>query len=514
MEFIIAETAPFVVWRYIVKNRMFTVLLLAALVLLGTPGAPRAEYPDKPIVIIVHAKPGGAIDLTARMVSKVARKYTDAPLVIENRFGGSGAVAMRAILGNEADGYHLLAFPATFISTVKVTRSKISMDSFRFLACMVEAPEALITNRHSSVVTIEDIVADAKARNGRQIWVGPGVGSLDHLMAVKTWDKLGISATWLPYDGGGEAVAALMGGHGTVYVGNPEDVRGRPDLSIAAVSSKERIQRYPDTPTLCESGCNLPNEIMWRGFAVHKDTPDEICQWLTNLLQKISTDPEWEEFVAFNSAENVFFERDEFTSLVNRDSQESVKYLKMANIIAGEPDKQARQKRTLGWLMIPLVFLGLFLTVKFGRKKMTGQTGIAAFTLSLALLFLFYAFSFPPPGNEQKVGAASIPTIWAMVLAVFSLLQIISGFRKPQQNSRGRIGLVLTIIVLMTLFVFLMPLAGFFPAMLILLLGGIYAMDYRRHITTGLLAAGMIAFCWFIFIKTLGLPLPMGSFFG
>ncbi len=494
--------------------RSMSAFLAMAILLACLPSAARCEYPDKPIIIIVHAKPGGAIDLTARMISKIARSYTKTPLVIENRYGGSGAVAMRAVIGKEPVGYHVLAFPATFISTVKVTRSKIGMDDYRFLACMVEAPEALITNRHSDVVTIEDIIRDAKEKNGQQIWVGPGVGSLDHLMAVKTWDKLGISATWLPYDGGGEAVAALMGGHGTVYVGNPEDVRGRPDLNIAAVSSRERLVRFPDTPTLLESGCDLPNEIMWRGFAVHKDTPDEICNWLTELLRKVSTDPEWEEFVSFNSAKKVFYERDEFTALVNRDSRESLKYLMMANIIAGEPDQQAKQKRLAGWVSIPAVFLILFLIIRFGHKKLTGQTSIAAMTLALALLFLFYAFSFPPPASGQKVGAASIPIIWALVLIIFSILQIIGGIKNPENNSRGRIRLVLVMIVLMTLFVTIMPIAGFFPSMLILLIGGVYAMGYRTHITVGLLAVGMVAFCWFIFIKTLGLPLPMGNFFG
>ena len=161
-----------------------------------------------------------------------------------------------------------------------------------------------------------------------------------------------------------------------------------------------------------------------------------------------------------------------------------------------------------------MVFLGLFLIIKFGRKKLTGQTAIATFTLALALLFLFYAFSFPPPGNEQKVGAASIPIIWALVLIAFSIMQIIGGIIHPQENARGRIKLVLIIIVLMFLFVALLPVAGFFPSMLVLLTGGIYAMGYRRHTNVGLLTAGMIAFCWFIFIKTLGLPLPMGSFFG
>ncbi len=495
-------------------KKLLLLLLFVLGLSAGVSGTAQAEYPDKPIVIVVHSKPGGAIDLTARMVSKIARNYTDVPLVIENRYGGSGAVAMRAILGKEPTGYHVLAFPATFISTVKVTRSSIDMADYRFLACMVEAPEALITNRHSDVVSIEDIVRDAKAKDGQQIWVGPGVGSLDHLMAIKTWDKLGITATWLPYDGGGEAVAALLGGHGIVYVGNPEDVRGRPDLNIAAVSAPERLTRYPEVPTLVQSGCDLPNEIMWRGFAVHKDTPEKISQWLVDLLKKVSTDPEWKEFVKFNSAENVFYEEDEFRALVERDSRESIKYLRMANIIAGEPDEMAQRKRLLGWLMVPLVFLILFLVVKFGRRKMTGQVSIAATTLALALLFLLYAFSFPPPGNGQSVGAASIPIIWALVLIIFSLMQIVGSLNKPQENSRGKIRLVLSVCVLMILFVGLLPIFGFFPSTLILLVGGIYAMGYRKHITVGLLTVGMMVFCWLIFIKTLGLPLPMGSFFG
>ncbi len=80
-------------------------LVTAIAAMLIAPATARAAYPDRPISIIVHTKPGGAIDLTARVVAKVARNYTDVPLVIENRYGGSGAVAMRAVLGKRPDGY-------------------------------------------------------------------------------------------------------------------------------------------------------------------------------------------------------------------------------------------------------------------------------------------------------------------------------------------------------------------------------------------------------------------------
>ena len=97
---------------------------------------------------------------------------------------------------------------------------------------------------------------------------------------------------------------------------------------------------------------------------------------------------------------------------------------------------------------------------------------------------------------------------------IFSLAQVSGAVRNPQDNSRGRIGLVLQVSVLMTLFVVLMPIIGFFLSAVILLVGGIYAMGYRRHLTVGLLTVGMLLFCWFVFVKTLGLPLPSGNLFG
>ncbi|PID81768.1 hypothetical protein CSA17_01290 [bacterium DOLJORAL78_65_58] len=504
-----AATSARFIWR-LMRRFVFFLILMS---ILATAGGLRAEYPDRPIVIIVHAKPGGAIDLTARMVAKVARNYTTTPLVVENRYGGSGAAAMRAVMGSKPDGYQMLAFPATFISTVQVTRSKIGMDDFRFLACLIEAPEALITNRNSDVVSLEDIVRDAREKAGRQLWVGPGVGSLDHLMAVKTWDALGIQAIWMPYDGGGEAIASLLGGHGTVYVGNPEDVRGRPDLNIAAVSAQRRLELFPDVPTLPEKGYDLPAEIMWRGFAVHKDTPEPICRWLTELLRNVSNDPEWQSFVTKNSASSVFYAGDRFNSLVARDSEQSLRYLKVANIITGEPDKAARRLQQAGLISVPLILLGLFGGVRLRRGTLTGQTVIAGVSLSLASLFFFYALGFPPPTVGQSVGAGTIPIIWALVLGLFSLVQIVSGLRHPQENSRGQVGKVLIIAVLLMVFVFLLPRAGFFPATVVLLVGGIYTMGYRNHLKTALLVMGVLLFCWLVFVQTLGLPLPMPGLF-
>ncbi len=473
----------------------------------------RAAYPDRPISFIVHTKPGGAIDLTARVVAKVARSYTDVPFVVENRYGGSGAVAMRAVLGGEPDGYMVLAAPATFVSTVQITQSNFGMDDFYFLACLTEAPEALITNRNSDVVTLEDIVADARAKGGRQIWVGPGVGSLDHLMAIKTWDKIGINATWVPYDGGGAAVAALLGAHGVVYVGNPEDVKGRPDLHIAAVSARERLERFPDTPTLLEAGYDLPGEIMWRGFAVRQGTPPDVIAFLEDLLYKVSQDEEWLAFVEANSAKAVFYGHEEFTALVNRDSEDSVKYLRMAKILATDEDAGARRIRILSWLMIPAIAALIAIVLGVRRRRPTGVLVVAGLSLGVAVMFFVRAWGFPPPTPGQNVGPATIPLIWSALLAVFAAITVRADLFDHKEVKHGRVKLVLVIIVLMGIFVAMLPRVGFFVATVVLLAGGIYAIGYRRHLVVVAVTVAVLAFCYLVFIRILGLPLPTGSLF-
>jgi O-antigen/teichoic acid export membrane protein len=138
---------------------------------------------------------------------------------------------------------------------------------------------------------------------------------------------------------------------------------------------------------------------------------------------------------------------------------------------------------------------------------------IASACLALAVMFFVLAWSFPPPTPGQSVGAATIPMIWAGVLAVFAAMQIGDDLRHRQDVKRGRVRLVLGMIVLMVIFVTLLPRVGFFAASLVLLVGGIYAMGYRRHAVVAMVTVSMLAFCYFVFIRTLGLPLPSGEWF-
>ncbi len=319
------------------RVRMLSVALAALLVLFFALGvAAKDEFPAKPIRIINYVAPGGVMDVTTRKFVDVAAKYTKAVFVVENRTGAGGLIGMDYVLSQPADGYTV--FAPTMSVAIQVVSTSSNVDKyiwgFEWTSMLMRDPECIISNIKLPINTWPDIVKDAKAKGGRQIWVGPSTGGNDHLMAMKVWDKAGISAMWIPFESGPAAMVALMGGQGVAYVGNPVDTAGRPDLKVCAVSSATRLKQYPDAPTFRELGlAGLDDESMWRGFAVKKGTPPEAVKWLQDLVEKVAKDPEWKNFFEEQGIEVVAYRTDEFTKHVKTNLEDAQRYFKQFGII-------------------------------------------------------------------------------------------------------------------------------------------------------------------------------------
>ncbi|GAK56500.1 uncharacterized protein UPF0065 [Candidatus Vecturithrix granuli] len=293
-----------------------------------------AKFPEKPITFMIYTAPGGLADITARKLIDVAANHTDATFVALNNPGAGGLVAMKAILQAKPDGYTILLVTQSNIEKVVTTKDAVKLEDFIWLAMLVSEAECIITSTAQEVNTWEQLVADAKAKEGKQVWVGPAAGGRDHVMAMKTWEKAGIQAKWVPFESGGQAMAAVLGGHGVAYVGNPSDILGKPDLKIAALSRETRLEQFPDAPTFKELGVEgLDNEIMWRGIAVHKDTDPEALQFYSELFQKITQDPEWIKFVGAGGADAVYYGPEKFLEIVKENEQESIAYLKKLGLL-------------------------------------------------------------------------------------------------------------------------------------------------------------------------------------
>jgi len=304
-------------------KKRYVALLVVVSFLVVLPQTALAKFPTKPIKLIVYTKPGGAIDVFSRKFTGIAAKYTDATFVVINKAGAGGVVAMKDVLASRADGYKLMAVTRSNIGKIISTGGEIDTNDLSWLAMMVSDPEAIITNVNQDINTWEQLVADAKAKKGNQIWVGPAKGGNDHIMAMKTWKAAGIKAKWIPYASGGKAMAALMGNHGVAYVGNPQDVLGRPDLKVAIIASPERLGgQFANVPTFKEKGIKgLDLEIMWRGFMVKKGSPKEAVDFYIDLFDKMNKDPDWQAYIKRGGANPVFYGEAKFTEIVNKDKK-------------------------------------------------------------------------------------------------------------------------------------------------------------------------------------------------
>lgn len=310
-------------------------LIITIVLIAVSSSAVMAQFPNKPIRLIVYTKPGGAIDVFSRKFEAIAKKYTDTTFVVLNKTGAGGVVAIKDIMAGRTDGYKFMAVTRSNIGKIISSKSDIKIGDLSWLVMMVSDPEAIITRRNSKIETWEQIVADAKAKKGDQLWVGPAKGGNDHIMAMKTWRAAGIKAKWIPYKSGGKAMAALMGGHGVVYVGNPQDVIGRPDLKVAVISAPKRLGgNFADVPTFKEVGISgLDHEIMWRGFMVKKGIPAEARAFYDDLFEKVSKDSEWQNYIKKGGANPVFYQEAKFNKIIKKDEEVFTSTLKELGIL-------------------------------------------------------------------------------------------------------------------------------------------------------------------------------------
>lgn len=290
-------------------------VLLATVCLAGSVSAEDA-YPERPVKLVVYTAPGGLLDVTLRKLGNVwEKKFPSHTVVIENKKGAGGLVALQHVLRQRADGHAILGVTSSLVSKAVSTKKDGELEKLTFLARLVDDYECIIVREDSKFSDLKSLVQAAKEKPGEQIWAGPAAGGTDHLFALRFWNAADISATWIPYRSGSEAIAAVLGGHAEVYVGNPQDVSGREGLKVLAVAEPEDV--FPNIPSFEELGYpSLSGESLWRGVAVPASTPPEVKERIVTILREVTEDPEWRQFIEKGNALPVFDLEEKFTPMV------------------------------------------------------------------------------------------------------------------------------------------------------------------------------------------------------
>ena len=502
--------------KYTLRAIGLIMLILAFLLLVPSV---QAAFPEKPIKIVVYTGPGGLIDISARKFAGVASKYVDVNFVVEDKPGAGGIVALKKVIQAPADGYNLYACTKSNIAKFVQVGGSDYLDALSWTAMLMADPECVITNGTQDLHQWPQIVENALQQPGEQNWVGPAAGGLDHVTALKIWDAYGMDAKWIPFKSGGKALAALLGEQGVAYVGNPRDALGNPDLHIAAVSSPERLEAFPDVPTFTELGMvGLENEYMWRGFALKKGTPPEVVQWYDALFKQVTADPEWISFWGKGGIDVKYVAEKEFTAQVKKDAEVFEYYLRKSNIIQGEAEGILAIIATgTTFNVLSLLLVLTWLSVSYGVYRsdysaITGRVMIIGFFLVVSILFLVQSLNFP---NGSAVGPAAVPRLWIFMLIPLNLLLLYKTFRNVAEISESgpRVDIVLNFIGFLVGYLLVMQVLGYFLSTFGFIIAGLYYLGYRKWRNVFIISASWILFSYLIFYKTLYVPLPLGTLF-
>ena len=252
------------------KNKCLFVTAIAALILsivaliYSVPSY--AEYPDRPITILVGFVPGGSMDLSTRALAKSAEKILGQSVIIENKPGGTGTVALAALLSQKHDGYTLCGTPSSVL--IRVSQQQVPFKpftSFKPVIGFTEPQLGIVVKSDAPWKTLKDLAADAAKHPGKFKYATTGVGSTTHAAVEEIAAKDRLQLIHVPYKGSMEALTALLGGHVEFASLTSElvPVVKAGQARLLAVMSEKRSPKYPAVPTMKELDYDFANDAVF-----------------------------------------------------------------------------------------------------------------------------------------------------------------------------------------------------------------------------------------------------------
>src|SRR3984957_11735710 len=303
----------------------FATLVFASIAGLANHTAKAADYPSRPIHLIVPYAAGGAADSIARILAKRISHAIGQTIVVENRGGSGSIVGPEFVNKAEPDGYTLLLGQSGPISINPAVYKSLPYDpvkDFAPISLTTAYPYVMVVNPALGVKTLQEFVALAKSKPGALNYGTTGVGSSNHLVTELFAGRAGIKMTHIPYRGTALAVTDLLAGQVQMVFSDPisalQYVKSGALVALA-VTSKDRSPVAPDVPTIAESGYPGFDAFAWHGILAPAHTPPAIVAKLNMEIVKALNDPETKALLATQAIEPVGSSPDAFADFIKQD---------------------------------------------------------------------------------------------------------------------------------------------------------------------------------------------------
>jgi tripartite-type tricarboxylate transporter receptor subunit TctC len=295
-----------------------------------------AQYPDRPITMIVPFPPGGVADTVARPIAEALARELKQPVVIENRAGAGGAVGIGQVARAPADGYTLLMSLSSIsilpeADKVLERKPQYQFSQFRPIARITADPTVLVVRADAPWRTVEEFVADAKRKPTAYNYGSSGnYGTMQVPMELLK-NAAGFRMTHIPFTGAGPAIAALLGGQVDALASGPasvlQHIRAGKLRALAHWGSQPLVS-LPEVPSLAERGINV-EFVQWSGIFVAADTPPATVQRLREATRKVATDPAVQQTVLRSGSPIEYLDAPDFAAYWQKDIQAMAAVVKL-----------------------------------------------------------------------------------------------------------------------------------------------------------------------------------------
>jgi tripartite-type tricarboxylate transporter receptor subunit TctC len=266
------------------------------LALAGSAGA--QDYPNQPVKVVVPFPAGGGTDALGRWFAKGLESKLGQPFVVENRAGSGTTLGAGFVARSTPDGYTIMLGTSSTYAIAPNVYKKVPFDptkDFAPIALVAEVPFVLVVHPSLPVKSVAELVALVKSKPGAMSYASAGIGTQHHVNAELLKTLTGIQMTHVPYRGGGPALSDVVAGHVPIYFGDVSTVMplaraGK--VRALALTISQRIDAFPDVPTMHEAGITNYNASAWQAFVAPAGTPAPIIARLNQALVEVVKSPE------------------------------------------------------------------------------------------------------------------------------------------------------------------------------------------------------------------------------
>lgn len=310
---------------------MKRIALLAAA--LAFAGAAAAQYPERPIKIIVPFGPGGFTDVAARILQKELAPALGQSIIIENKPGAGSTIGTSEVAKAKPDGYTLAMISTTHVISPHLYRQMPydALRDFTPVMKLAEGPYVLVVHPSLNVKTVGELIALAQREPGKIDYASSGNGSAQHLVGALFTTMANVKLNHVPYKGSNQAMNDVIGGQVKVsFVGVPNALPNLKSgkLKALGVSTRKRYGELPDVPTIEEAGVAGYDATVWLGLLAPPGTPHDIVQKLSTEITKVLSSPDARKLMASAGVDVATSSPEDFAKLLKSEHERWGKVVK------------------------------------------------------------------------------------------------------------------------------------------------------------------------------------------